>query len=137
MAFYQRMETLPKRYDPEELIERVRDKIKNTYVSLIPDEQWTQMVKKEVDSFFAERDGDSRGYRISTFQQVVYNELELKAKEIAKQYFNSISNHEWNNGQVCPGEFVKQLFAEKSGEILLNVLGGMVQCAINNAPSLR
>ena len=132
------MENLPEKYDPAKLIETVRERIRDTYVSLIPEEQWTQMVKKEVDSFFAIKE---QGYHnknmTSTFQQVVYNELELKAKEIAKQYFNSISNHEWNNGQVCPGEFVKQLFAEKSGEILLNVLGGMVQCAINNAPSLR
>jgi hypothetical protein len=129
------METTIEKYDPSKLMEMVRDRIRATYVSLIPEEQWAQMVKKEIDSFFAEKNisYDSRGI-ISDFKTVVYSELEKKTREEAKKYLESISHTEWNDGKYKAGEFVKQLFIEKSGEMFLSIMGSMVQNAINNAP---
>jgi len=46
------METLPEKFDPSKLMDGVRDRIKATFVSLIPDDQWEVMVKKEIDAFF-------------------------------------------------------------------------------------
>lgn len=40
------------KFDPSKLMQGVKDRIKATFVSLIPDEQWDQMVKKEIDAFF-------------------------------------------------------------------------------------
>jgi len=128
-----KMEKEIEKYDPSRLMEMVRDRIRATYVSLIPETQWTQMVQKEINTFFTEYDTGYRTERISPFRKIVYSELEKKAKEIANRYLESISSNQWENDKCVPGEFVKQLFAEKSGEILLGVLGGMVQNAINNA----
>jgi len=45
------MENIEK-FDPSQLMQGVKDRIKATFVSLIPDEQWEGMVQTEIDSFF-------------------------------------------------------------------------------------
>lgn len=39
------------KFDPSRLMEGVKDRIKSTFVSLIPDEIWNQMVEKEIYIF--------------------------------------------------------------------------------------
>lgn len=39
------------KFDPSRLMEGVKDRIKSTFVSLIPDEMWNQMVEKEIYIF--------------------------------------------------------------------------------------
>ena len=34
----------------------IRDKIKDSFASLITDEQWNEMIKKEIDEYFKERE---------------------------------------------------------------------------------
>ena len=41
--------TQVQKFDPATLMQGVKDRIKATFVSLIPEEQWEEMVKKEVD----------------------------------------------------------------------------------------
>lgn len=41
------------KFDPSTLMQGVKDRIKATFVSLIPDPQWDQIVQKEIDAFFA------------------------------------------------------------------------------------
>jgi hypothetical protein len=45
------------KFDPATLMQGVKDRIKATFVSLIPDEQWDVMVQKEIDSFFSPEPG--------------------------------------------------------------------------------
>jgi len=40
------------KFDPSTLMQGVKDRIKATFVSLVPDDQWDQMVQKEIDAFF-------------------------------------------------------------------------------------
>jgi hypothetical protein len=40
------------KFDPSTLMQGVKDRIKATFVSLIPDVQWEIMVQKEIDEFF-------------------------------------------------------------------------------------
>lgn len=40
------------KFDPSTLMQGVKDRIKATFVSLIPDEQWEIMVEKEINTFF-------------------------------------------------------------------------------------
>lgn len=46
------MESQLEKFDPSTLMQGVKDRIKSTFVSLIPDAQWDSMVQKEIDSFF-------------------------------------------------------------------------------------
>ena len=45
------MENQIEKFDPSKLMEGVKDRIKSTFVSLIPDEMWEQMVEKEIYIF--------------------------------------------------------------------------------------
>jgi hypothetical protein len=68
------------KFDPATLMQGVRDRIKATFVSLIPDVQWEQLVQKEIDDFF--RPGFNRKETNgSTFQDVCIQELTVMARE--------------------------------------------------------
>lgn len=41
-------------FDPSKLMQGVKDRIKATFVSLVPDDKWDEMVKTEIDAFFLE-----------------------------------------------------------------------------------
>lgn len=45
-------DTAIEKFDPSKLMDGVRDRIKATFVSMIPDAQWEQLVKAECDKFF-------------------------------------------------------------------------------------
>lgn len=42
------MEDEIKKFDANEAMQNVKSKIKDTFVSLIPDEQWNEMVKRAI-----------------------------------------------------------------------------------------
>lgn len=46
---------LLEKFDPSKLMEGVKDRIKSTFVSLIPDDKWEEMVDKEIKSFFEDK----------------------------------------------------------------------------------
>lgn len=46
------MDNQIEKFDPSTLMQGVKDRIKSTFVSLIPDGQWDTMVQKEIDEFF-------------------------------------------------------------------------------------
>lgn len=43
--------TMIEKFDPSKLMEGVKDRIKSTFVSLIPDDAWEKMVEKEIYVF--------------------------------------------------------------------------------------
>ena len=43
--------TMIEKFDPSKLMDGVKDRIKATFVSLIPDEAWDQMLEKEIYIF--------------------------------------------------------------------------------------
>jgi len=115
----------PVKYDPAKLMEMVRDRIRATYVSLIPDDQWTAMVKREVDLFFEEKNETTYGTtRSSRFKDVVFSELEKVAKEKVKEELAKLSEGFWT-GEVSPQ--VQKLWVDNMGAIVANVFGRAIQ----------
>ena len=43
--------TMIEKFDPSKLMDGVKDRIKSTFVSLIPDDAWEKMVEKEIYVF--------------------------------------------------------------------------------------
>ena len=43
------------KFDPSKLMDGVKDRIKSTFVSLIPDDAWEKMVEKEIYIFMTGR----------------------------------------------------------------------------------
>ena len=118
------------KFDPAQLMQGVKDRIKSTFVSLIPDEQWEQMVKTEVDNFFKGKELGYQGNRVyaSDFQVLVRNMVNQEAKDRLVAYMSGTDFQEiWQaNGQPIASEAVRKLVVENSGAILTNFYSGIV-----------
>jgi hypothetical protein len=130
------------KFDPATLMQGVKDRIKSEFVSLIPDEQWTEMVKKEIDNFFAQKEAGYSSNRVyaSDFGILVRNTLNEEAKKRLADYLDTPEfNTTWgNNGLPIASEAVKQMMIENSGVILQNMFGGMFsQMAMNMMSQIR
>ena len=49
------MTTEVTKFDPATYVDKVRDKIKQSLIDIIPDEQWNAMLKAEITMFFESR----------------------------------------------------------------------------------
>jgi hypothetical protein len=122
------------KFDPSTLMQGVKDRIKATFISLIPDDQWDQMVQKEIDLFFQPKERRNSIERISDFSDLVQKELLEECKKrlityLASEEFNAV----WkNNGQSATSEAVKKMIVENSGEIMMSAFGGMFTHMLHN-----
>lgn len=106
-------------------MKNVKDKIKDAFVTLIPDEQWNEMVKKEIDSYFqSKQEGyGERGYS-SSFTKDVHAVLQQEVKEKVKQYLNENFNATWydNGVPVCNAK-VEEMITKNARKILSDMIG--------------
>jgi|CXWL01.1.fsa_nt_gi hypothetical protein len=78
------------KFDPSKLMDGVKDRIKATFVSLIPDAQWEQMCNSEMKKFFEPRYSgyDNKTKNPSQFEEIVINIMQ----EHCKAYFREMIN---------------------------------------------
>ena len=122
------------KFDPSALMDGVKDRIKATFISLIPDEAWEQIVKKEIDNWMTIK---KRGYRsteeYSDFSIVVQGELRKRAAESIQKIIGEFEEYSWDQeGRQLVNENVKKLILENADSILLSIIGSMIQAAVNN-----
>lgn len=118
------------KFDPSTLMQGVKDRIKATFVSLIPDEQWDQMVQLEVDKFFREEIDIKSNYnstRYSSFELLVNQSLEEECKKRLHEYMSGPEfESKWNGyGKATASESIKKAMIDNSGEILAGMFAGM------------
>lgn len=118
------------KFDPSKLMQGVKDRIKSEFVSMIPDDQWSQMIEKEITEFFRTKEsGYNHRVFVSDFSILVYDILKEECRKRMKEYlegeeFQSV----WNNsGRPQASEFIKKLFIDNSGEMLNNFFSSMFQ----------
>jgi len=129
------MENEIKKFDVNEAMLNVKDRIKDAFVSLIPDEQWNEMVKKEIDSYFLVREeGYGERGRSSSFTKTVHSVLELEVKERVKTYLTENFNNVWYDSgvPVCNAK-VEEFISKNAGKILTDMIGGTMQQILANA----
>lgn len=123
------------KFDPSSLMQGVRDRIKATFVSLIPDENWEKMIELEVDRFFKKSDKSyGNRYSASDFDVIVRQCLEEKSKEeIIKYLDENWVGKVWNSNanSYNASEKLEKIFIEKSGEIVAATFGSMINGAIS------
>lgn len=78
------------KFDPSKLMEGVKDRIKATFVSLIPDEAWDQMLEKEIyifttgrivhhhDTDYQHKDENGNYLRLDWDEKIPYSQLPQK-----------------------------------------------------------
>lgn len=116
--------TQVQKFDPATLMQGVKDRIKATFVSLIPEEQWKEMIEKEVGKFFREyelRQYDTR--YVSDFSVLVNSLLKEEAEKRMKEYLGSPEFQTvWtDNGPRIISQAIREMMIENSGLILCNM----------------
>jgi len=125
------------KFDPSTLMDGVKDRVKATFVALIPDEAWDQMVKKEIDDWMRIRE---RGYNsrehISDFALVVQNEMKKRAIETVKKIIEEFEVYNWDDqGRKVVHENIQKMILEHADGILLGIVGSMIQQTVNELKS--
>lgn len=118
------------KFDPATLMQGVKDRIKATFISLIPDEQWEQMVQSEINKYFkTEQTGyRSDNYR-SDFTNTVYSVLQEETK---KKITEVLSTPEFTvmytgpDNQLTVSDVIKAEIIKKAPEIFASVLEGAI-----------
>jgi hypothetical protein len=104
------------KFDPSKLMDGVRDRIKATFVSLIPDAQWEQLVQKEVENFF-------RKDLEALCKEILREACKEKVKETLKTYDTGIWDSNTNSYRAS--EILKKIMIENSSEIFASMLEGL------------
>lgn len=129
------------KFDPADAMKNIKDRIKSSFVELIPDEQWNEMVASEIKSFFYKKsDYSYHRESKSDFEVLVRNEITKESIKRMAEYFSSQEfNEMWQlNGNNILSQKVKDLLIENSGIILANMLGVEFSNMLNNfAQGLR
>ena len=129
------MDNKVQKFDPSKLMEGVKERIRAEFASLIPDEAWTQMVEKEVQSYFHDKFENSyRHDRTSRFEDLVRSLLQEETKKRFAVYISSAEfERVWGkDGLPACSEAVKKMIVDNSGEILISFFGGMFQGMLDN-----
>lgn len=128
------MTTEIKQFDASQAMASVKERIKDAFVSLIPDEQWEQMVKKEVASYFdVKTEGYQRG-QSSGFTQDVHRVLKEEVDKRVKGYLQSNFTTVWDqNGVPKCDQKVEEMITKNAGKILADIIGGSIQTMLHNA----
>ena len=117
-------------YDPSKVMNLVKDRIKATFVSLIPDVEWEKMVNKEVDDYFKRKEDGYRRNSPSDFECDVRNVLRKRVEEVTKEIIEKEYTTSGYNLEI--NENIKKIIAENASQIFENIIGNMFQNAINN-----
>jgi len=84
------MEKQVEKFDPSKLMDGVKDRIKATFVSLIPDDQWETMCDAEMKKFFEPTYGgyDNRDKKPSQFETLVRGLMSEHCNVYLKEMFS-------------------------------------------------
>lgn len=124
------------KFDPSQLMEGVKTRIRATFVSLIPDDAWENMVKTEIDSWFKRTDGynsyHTQDLKPSHFTRVVYDVLTKEATEKIKEILNSPDFYINNTGlgRATVSEQLQQRIIEKAPDIFMALIQSSIAAAI-------
>lgn len=120
------------KFKPENIMQTVKDRIKATFVSLIPDEKWNEMVKNEIDDFFKEKEISYHRTYKSNFQQLVREEISAECKKRIVEYLGGKEFAVvWkSNGQLAVSDAVQEILIKNSSKIFAEMFGVMFDNAL-------
>lgn len=105
------------------LQERVTERIRASFVDLIPQEMWDQMVKTQIDA-----------YMQTELPKLVKAELEAHLRAIVKAELQKPEwAEQWNGGaKSVAGDMVRAIVKENADQIVSAFFGSMVQTVVQD-----
>lgn len=132
------------KFNPQDLMQGVKDKIKATFVSLIPDDQWEQMVETEVNKFFKVRQdsyisNNNHDKYHSDFGDLVKQILNEETKEKVREILQGDKyKSDWKDGRTVASKHLDQLIKKAMPDmfmtIMTNTVSNTIQQMQNNVP---
>jgi hypothetical protein len=132
------------KFDPSTLMQGVKDRIKSTFVSLVPDGQWDTMVQKEIDAFFAEAEaprewrGHNYSYEVKTvpspFRKMVWDLCEQQTSRVLNEYMRERFQAKYDEaGKLIVDEVLNKLIVENAGQMFAQMIAGSIQQAMTQS----
>jgi hypothetical protein len=117
--------------DLSNLREQMRERIRASFVLMIPDEQWDKLIDAEVKAFFW-KGGRGEARSISDFDRVVSQELEKETRKRVTELLNTPGWQERYNQDYQPmaSEEIEKLMIKLAPEMLSALFGGVMQSAL-------
>lgn len=131
------MSTEVAKFDPATYVNAVRDKIKQSLVDVIPDEQWNAMLTTEISGFFENRTNrDQWGGTTTTmseFHRIVKLVLEEETKKRVRDMLNSAEwTSYWDGTKQKAGEEIERIARDNGAAILAKWLESAIGQVISN-----
>lgn len=131
------MTTAIEKFDPSMLMEGVKQRIKATFVSLIPEDQWEVLCQKQIDEFFEKKERYNNREAYSYFGDICKDVLKEEAKNKVKLYLDKYDSKIWSsslNGRE-PNKHLLDLLIKSAPEIFAATFGSMFQRVIQDIRS--
>ena len=126
------------KFDPATYVDKVRDKIKQSLVDVIPDEQWNVMLKAEISSFFESKTATDRWSneaktKPSEFRRLVSVVLEEETKARIRAMLNGPDwTSYWDGTRQQAGEEIAKLARDNGAAILAKWLESAISQVISS-----
>lgn len=123
------------KFDPAAYVDKVRDKIKQSLVDVIPDDQWNAMLRAEIEGFFKSKTflhyGEQKE-QPSEFRRIVLGVLE---EEVKKRVRDMLAGPDWasywDGTRQQAGEEIARLARENGAMILAKWLESAIAQVID------
>lgn len=112
------------KFDPSSYVDKVRDKIKQSLIDVIPDDQWNVMLRAEISSFFEKKYDPGNGYtaastKPSEFHRIVEAVLEEETKKRVRVILAGPEwTAYWDGTKLKAGEEIARIARENGAAIL-------------------
>ena len=107
--------------DTTKLAENLKERVRQEFVNLIPEETWDKFTKETIDSFIK-----------NDLQKVMKEEMANIIRQEIKSYLINLSYLKWeNNKQVLDPELTKGL-AEMAPAMFIDILKGAISYQLGN-----
>lgn len=132
------MTTEVAKFDPTTYVDKVRDKIKQSLIDIIPDEQWNAMLGAEISGFFKEQVVPGNGYRETTakpseFRRIVLGVLEEETKKRVRDMLATPEwGSYWDGNKQKAGEEIARIAQENGAAIMAKWLEAAIGQVISN-----
>lgn len=117
---------------PARLEDVVVERIRAAFSELMPDEQWTALVQREIANF-TQADNSYKGSGRSSLQSMIHKALEAK---FAKQIDAALASPEfatvWGACGEEPSEGIKNIVRALTPEIIQAAYGSMFQASVQH-----
>lgn len=117
------------KFDPSKLVDQVRERVRNTFAELIPEEEWKKLVQREITFFLQESIKRRNNYGNEyvdrgALAEIVNAELSAKVREMLKAELQSPDWGAWFDGQKSHlGPKIKEALVEAAPQMFASIVG--------------